>query len=328
MSLTSALTTQSSRFEFIQVIRLLRALGHGAPQLSAELVPYGAPDEVQTLEAQGEEIKLRVGLEALSGAKGMIPDYLYAELLQALHQEEFALADFIDVFNHRYLELKAAVESSANVLLRQEREKLGQQTRAKFSQWQAIALMGALPRANEPIESLSQLRFGMALASKQRNLNGLKNLLTQYFGLDVTPQVNHSAIYRIPTKYQTRIGHQLGKNHRLGDGVMAGKRGEQVLKTLDIQITPRSRKEYLALVDDLTLAQAMRSLVHNYLRDNLEIKVYLRVKREFLDKPILSSHQSTFRLGEANCLAPERNAAQFRKILLHSEKQYGKRKAG
>ena len=329
MSVASRLLSQPQKFDFIQAVRILNTISlaqeasSGAKgielKLSADPMPKGAPSDVTHIDKSQQAITLSLGLEALSGCKGVIPDYLYAEMLHSLHQDDRALQAFLDVFNHRYFELRASLECSGNLLLRDEKEALLSQQTTRLSQQAAIANMFALPSMKGKANEQSTLRYGLLLGNKSRSLSGLKQLLCSYFSLDVSPRVLPSALYRIRSSHQTKIGALEGQNHKLGQGVVLGSKGEQAFKSIEITITPKTKGEYLSLLKNTRLALAMKQLVRAYLKDNTEPKIYLYVKREFIDPPVLSIGKQSARLGEANCLAPERNSSHFRKILLLPE---------
>ena len=315
------LLSQPHTFDFVQVIRLLRAMGSQANlELSPEVMPYGDASEVTRIRRSDNTLKIKLGLEALSGSKGVIPDYMYAELLNSLHQDDYALQKFIDVFNQRYLELKLHVETNRNMLLKQERDVQAGNVAGRLSQQAALACMFALPNANREKSDPSMLRHGMALGNKSINLNGLKRLLSNYFSLTVNPVVAPASFYRINTKYQTKLGRQQGQNQKLGQGFWLGSTGTQTFKALEINITPKTRSEYLGLLNNSHFASSMKSLVQAYLRESLDIRLYMYVKREYIDEPMLSSQKSGLRLGEANCLVPHKRKSEFRKILIQQER--------
>lgn len=323
LTVQQSLLHQPSAFDFIQVVRLLRALDLPKEKrlsLTPEVMPEGSPTNVTSIRFDSDKVRIKLGLEALSGAKGLMPDYLYAELLGSLHQDEDALQKFIDVFNQRYFELRAFIETNSSMLLKQEHDALANGVFGRLSQQSALACMFALPGANREKSNSSMLRHGLALGNKSRNLNGLKRLLCNYFSLTISPAVGPSSFYRIHAKYQSKIGEQQGQNQRLGQGFWLGSRGTQAFKALEINITPKTRSEYLGLLNNLHFAHAMKSLVQAYLRESLDIKLYMYVKREFIEQPRLTQTSHGLRLGEANCLAPQKRKSEFRKILIQQEK--------
>lgn len=322
MSVTQRLIARPHSFDFGQAVRILMSLSKSkgmSLNFVTDPMPHGSPTDIMSISQNGSELTAKLGLEALSGCKGVIPDYLYAELLNSLHQDDEALQRFLDVFNQRYYELVAYVESTASLLLREEREISMGAALNRLTQQAALSHLFALPRQKEERNDPSMIRYGMALANKSRSLSGLKRLLCDYFSLDITPRVIASKLYRISPAYQTKMGVTLGQNNKLGHGVLLGKNGRQAYKAFEICITPRSRKEYLGLLNNKHFSKSLQTVALAYLRESVATKLYLHVKREYIDAPVLSSDDRSFCLGENNCLAPERRPTEYRKILLQSE---------
>ena len=67
-------------------------------ELKAEAMPIGDCADISYFSVKNNLITLRLAKEALFGAKGVIPHYIYEELLSALHNGDHALKDFLDVF--------------------------------------------------------------------------------------------------------------------------------------------------------------------------------------------------------------------------------------
>lgn len=322
MSVVTRLLQQPEAFDFVQVVRVLRALaksGHHSVRWVSEPIPEGDVNDVTRIEQLSSEMKVHLGLESLSGCKGVIPDYLYAELLTSLHQDDNALQAFLDVFNQRHFELQAYIESTTSLMLRDERERSLNIAQKRLSQLGALSELMALPKRKQGGYDPSFLRYGLLLAGKSRSLSGLKKLLCSYFSMDIRLQAHRSQVYRVAQNDQSRLGQRLGQNNSLGHGVLLGRTGTQSFRSIEVFITPRSRKEYLALLDDHLFARAVNTLMATYLRESVKVKMYLYVKRAFIDAPLLKQGLQSFRLGEANCLAPNRHPQDYRKILLQAE---------
>ncbi len=200
--------------------------------LTPEVMPEGKPEEITSIRFESDRVRIKLGLEALSGSKGLIPDYLYAELLNSLHQDDNALQKFIDVFNQRYFELRAHVETNQSMLLKQEKDAAENNVLGRLTQQAALACMFSLPGANKEKSKPSMLRHGLALGNKSRNLHGLKRLLSDYFSLSVTPVVAPSSFYRINANYQSKLGEKKGQNQSLGQGFWLGGTGPKLSKPL------------------------------------------------------------------------------------------------
>lgn len=316
MSVSAELYRQPQRFDFIQVIRLLRAMGQGEHlRLSAEPMPDGAAGEVQRLERRGPEHLIRLGLEALSGARGVIPDYLYEELLASLHRENQALQQFLDIFNHRYYQLRGGELEKGNLLLRDERERRDAASRVRLPQRDCLTRLAALP--NHGAGDTSLLRYSVLLGLKVSSLRGLRQLLCDYFELEIHVSVASSSRHRLPASSLTRLGGAQASNNHLGQGLLLGRHGTLHFHRLEVRVEPRDHREFVTLRSDPGFARRLRELVQAYLRDTTDLKLYLHVKRAFISPPVLSARpERAVRLGEGNCLAPQARPEEYLKILL------------
>ena len=311
MSVIAELMRHPQRFDFIQLIRLLRH--HGRDQdlrLLAEPVPVGMATEVRALE--GDEVRL--GVEALSGAKGVLPDYLQEAMLIQLYRDEHALQAFLDVLNQRYYRLLQAALERSSLLLREEQEQCADSalTRRMY-QHHSLKQLAALGNQQQEL-----FEYSLLLGLKSRNLNGLKQLLSGYFGVGIALKTNLEKRYRLEADSCTRLGIREGQNQTLGQGSLLGRTARLQYQTLEIHIIPATHEEYVRIQNDEQFAQAVRELTGVYLRDPVDLRLYLYVRRAFIKRPTISAKAGQpLRLGEGNCLAPERKPEEYRKILLH-----------
>lgn len=80
---------------------------------------------------------------------------------------------------------------------------------------------------------------------------------------------------------------------------------------------PSSEVELSIIQNDANLANSMKELINHYLRDNTPVSIYLQVKRSYLSRPMLSTYSfKAAKLGEVDCLAPERKPEKLVNILL------------
>ncbi|WP_027858904.1 type VI secretion system baseplate subunit TssG [Marinobacterium jannaschii] len=317
MSLGLLQAPKQRQLDFIQAIRLLRQMGDsGELRLTAEPMPEGDPAEVLAVERLGSETCLKLGLEALSGARGVLPDYLYEELLSSLHDEEQALNDFLDLFNHRYYQLLQGVTEKGNLLLRDEQEQCDSALVTRTAQRQCLTQLSALPQL--PDAETGLIGYSLLLGMNLRSLDGLRQLLCDYFELRIHVQATPVTRYRLPASTLSRIGRGGGaQNNRLGQGLLLGRSGEMNFHRLEILVEPADQAQYLSLQSDLQFAARLRQVSEAYLRERSELKLYLYVKRAFIAQPLLSSRpRAGVWLGEANCLAPHLRPEEYRKILL------------
>jgi len=118
-SLREALFTLSSQFELAAAVRLLEHLAAprakvsatvNRPELLAETVRFSASTalafsrtEIEDIEpaANGEPAQVRVSFLGLNGPSGVLPRFYSELVLQQMKRKNFALRDFLDIFNDR-----------------------------------------------------------------------------------------------------------------------------------------------------------------------------------------------------------------------------------
>lgn len=316
MFLKTQLIEQPERFDFIQVVRLLR--GMQASQnvfFWAEPMPAGYAGDITALEQAGSQSRYRLGLEALSGVKGVLPAYFHEELLACLHDEDSALDEFLNVFNHRYFQLLHQSVEKGHLQLREEQESHSESL-TRLAQRRILACLSDTDTLSRSTGQ-SYLPYTLHLGMKVRSLTGLRRLLSGYFDLTFHVSVTPKSVYRLPVSAASQLGEYGGQNQRLGQGAVLGRTATLCWQGVEIMAEPGHREEYLRLQNDPYFAPRLRDLARIYLRENTELRLYLYVKREFIAQPQLSADSvRAARLGEANCLAPERYPDQYKKILL------------
>lgn len=317
MSLVKEITTNPAHFDFIQVIRILRRSAYqGGLRFILEPLPAANRHPVQSVQLDSEQCQIRVAMTALAGAQSVLPDYFYQQLLLALHNENTALLDFVNIFNHRYFQLHLAQCERNNLLLRYEAEKHQGRNLTRFSQQRALSSISALPWQDKKLDGL--LSYSILLGQKSRSLSGLKQLLENYFEIKVKVHTKLQSHHVLPTEILSKISALTGQNNQLGTGICLGKSCKLQAKSLEISLILDSAEQYNTFKNNTDFSQSVRKVVMLYLREHTPLKLFLQVKRKFISKPQLSTQSSlAMRLGGSNCLAPERKPEQQQNILLH-----------
>ncbi len=302
------LASQPEKYDFVQAMRLLarhkaRSSKQLQLELKAEAVPTGAANPVQYFSLKGNKAKIRLAKQALSGVQGVLPNYIYEELLSALYRDDHALKDFLDVFNQRQFEIAYSVESQAWLLLEQEQSP------------EKVALLRHLSALQS--EHKNYFQYTLLLGQSNRNLAVLKQILNDYFPYQIDVKCKLSERRQLPRDSLTTLGCFESNNSQLGQGFLLGKTCTAHFNHVLIFVEPQSLREFTAVQADGRFGATMLDLTQHYLRDNTQVSIYLNVKRAYLNQPVLSAKISnTARLGEVDCLAPERHPETMMKILL------------
>lgn len=302
------LASKPEQYDFAQAMRLLTRLMAKSPrkiqlQLKAEAIPTGDPHEIQYFSFKGNKAKLRLAKQALSGVKGVLPNYIYEEMLTALYREDHALKDFLDVFNQRHFEITYRLDAQSWLLVEKEQSP------------QKVELLQHLAALHQ--QQQGHFQYTLLLGQQSRNLSVLAQLLNDHFPYHIEVKCKLSERRKLPSDSLTKLGCHESYNSRIGQGFLLGSTCTAHFNHIQIFVTPKSLREFSALQADKQLGNVMKQLAQHYLRDNTQISIYMTVKRAYLERPVLSTQTIiAAKLGEVDCLAPERNPNKTMKILL------------
>ncbi|WP_339387851.1 type VI secretion system baseplate subunit TssG [Vibrio caribbeanicus] len=308
MRIINDLSKNAHRYDFPQAMRLL---GHFTKNyvtktklvLKAEAMPTGDVSEIQYFSFKNNKIKIRLAKQALSGVKGVIPYYIYEELLSALHRDDHALKDFLDVFNQRYFEMVAQLEMMGSLTVQKELQPY---------KTELLNNIAALGKTKDKF-----FQYSLLLGQKSRNLVCLEQILNDYFPFNIEVSTKTEERRKLPIDSLTQIGTSRSYNNCIGQGFLLGKTCLTHFNHITVSIMPSSEVELSIIQNDANLANSMKELINHYLRDNTPVSIYLKVKRSYLSRPMLSTHSfKAAKLGEVDCLAPERKPEKLVNILL------------
>lgn len=308
MNIIKDLSQNPQQYDFAQAMRMLsHFIEHSESRvqlvLKAEAMPTGDASEIQYFSLKSNKAKFRLAKQALSGVKGVIPYYIYEELLLALHDDDHALKDFLDVFNQRYFELVSQLESRQWLLVQNE---------LNSDKTQLLHHIAALKE-----EHAHLFQYSLLLNQSSRSLTGLEQILNDYFPYEIDVTAKRFERRQLPSDSLTRLGTNQAYNSRIGQGFLIGKTCLTHFTHLLVSIRPANEQELLDIQNDAMLADCMKTLIQHYLKDNTPVSIYLEVKRAYLARPKLSSNMNqAAKLGEVDCLAPERKPQQRIRILL------------
>ena len=308
MKLIQDLAQNTDKYDFAQAMRLLSHFIANSDEriqlvLKAEAMPTGDASEIQYFSLKNRRAKLRLAKQALSGVKGVIPFYIYEELLAALHDDDHALKDFLDVFNQRYFEIIAQLESSPWLLVQDEISP------------DKTALLNHLAALKD--EHSKYFQYAFLLSQSSRNIVNLQQMLNDYFPYAIEVSTKPYERRKLPQDSLTRVGTKPDYNSRIGQGFLIGKTCLTHFSHIIVAVKPNNEQELADIQQDDRLASEMRGFIQHYLRDQTPVSIYLKVRRAYLTRPVLSGNRiSAARLGEVDCLAPERKPQQLVSILL------------
>jgi len=223
-----------SSFDFYQAVRILTILqpeeaansAHDAvPVLFRSRMGFDFPgsDIQQIAPASDEEPlpQMLVNFIGLAGAHGPLPA-VYTE--QLLRRGESALRDFLDIFNRRLILLVYRVHQMHHPELTPTSPEQGLAANHLYAFFGLGRDPDSSGRNRLALPDRALLDYSGLLAHRPHSAIGLERLLSDYFQVDVGVNQFAGAWHRLSEDQWTCLGASRGRNQRLGDGAILGKR--------------------------------------------------------------------------------------------------------
>jgi len=282
-----ALAPARARDDFFQLVRVLertlptagvggdgppawepvrfRAVNHLAfPGRALERVKRRQGDDA----ISGQPFQVEVGFMGLTGPTGVLPQHYTTLLQERLKQRDHALADFLDLFNHRLIGLFYRAWAKYRLVAQYERHyhDLGGDPFTRVVR----ALAGQTgAQAHEP-----RLYYGGHFARHTRSASALARMLGDFLGHPV--RIESFVGQWLPIAPQDRLcigSGERGRNNRLGDGVLPGRRVWDAQSLFRIEIGPLSHAEHERLLPHTPRARALYRLIEEYTPSQLDIEL-------------------------------------------------------
>jgi type VI secretion system protein ImpH len=258
-------------------------------------------DEVAT-----NRIEMDVAFMGLTGPTGVLPPH-YGNLIQArLKQRDSALAEFLDLFNHRLIAL--FYRAWAKYRLTVQHEDHARDPQGDPFARALCALAGQHPQQRfDP-----RLYYAGHFSRRTRSASSLQQLLADFLGSPVQVESFIGQWLPIAPEHRLRVGSGgRGRNHRLGDGVLLGERAWDMQSKFRIQIGPISDAEHERLLPDGDNFQQLRRLIEEYVPNHMDVELRLVV-----DGTQPRTPESRMRLGQNAWLGSRRHRFRISRIQL------------
>lgn len=261
--------------------------------------------EANTPDSMATFYRIQTNFLNLAGSSGVLP-YHYTEfILQRLKLKDTALAQFLDLFNHRLISLFHQANTKFNLPLELERKQLKNQRSALTTTPSQIILgiigmntAGLANRLHCKDETL--LFYSGLLSHKVRSAQGLKQMLADYFQLPVKIQQFVGQWQPLLPDVCTRLTSKimpLGQNARLSQSAMLGSRGWIAQGKIRIILGPLTKSHFNQFTPGTKAFAAMNDMVRFYLGLEHDYEFVIEVKRADIPNKIQLSQKSPAILG-------------------------------
>jgi type VI secretion system protein ImpH len=270
-----ALQAEPHRFSLFAAMRLLEDASPDRPRIGAARRPtdegvrfsqpphvWFAPSDVIACDAgPGGRLRIEQYGFGVFGPNGALPlhltEYAYE---RSRHHDDDAVADFINLFQHRFTELFYRAWAEADPVASASRPQgdwfvlyLG----ALFGLWGS----GALQR--DSVDDGAKLSRAGLLAPGSRSADGLEALLADFFGLAVEVRQFVGEWLAIPDELRTRLDAR-GQAAVLGTSATLGKASWQCQYRYEIVVGPLRYETFLQMLPGSRALRELRDLVRLY----------------------------------------------------------------
>jgi type VI secretion system protein ImpH len=274
-----------------------------------------APSTIYSVQATGHAGRPRVRILSfgLFGPNGALPIHLTEYVRERLHNHgDNAMADFVDLFHHRFISLFYRAWADAQSVVQLDRPGTD-----KFS-FYAGALVGMGfdgSWSRDTIADSGKLYAAGHLVRLTRNPEGLEKLLAHYFGTTVRLTEFLKNWISIEQSDQTRLG-SMRMNNQLGVDAIAGCRVQDVQAKFRLTFGAMDIKKYESFLPPGHNNRRLRDWVRNYIGLEMDWDVQLLLRLEDVPQATLGGNT---RLGWTTWIGKRKSGSPADDLRLNPE---------
>jgi type VI secretion system protein ImpH len=277
------------RFEFFQAVRLLlrifdqREMPGGFTSASREAVRFRAhnslsfpPSQIDSIDWTGDVPAMTVNFMGLTGPMGVLP-HVYTELiLSRVRTRDRALADFLDIFNHRLISLFYQAWEKYRSAVAYERD--GRDRVSKYLM--SLIGLGTDGLQNRMVVSDDSLLFYSGLLSLQpRSAVALRGVLQDYFDVPVEVEQFVGAWQPLGKADQCELGSGTSLGSQLNVGAVVGDEVWDQQSRIRLKLGPLTEEQYLGFLPGGAAFEPLGEMARFFCGAHLEIEAQLILRR-------------------------------------------------
>lgn len=247
VNVAERLYKQPYDFSFLQAVRVFQSLSDShllvgeAVNAQDEFLSfksrhtYSLPSsDIYAVKFDANKTIIEVNFFNISGPHGAMPAPLSEQVMLNMRNGDYALRDFLDIFNHRLLTIYYKIaEKYSFVLSPKELPKT-----VHGNMLTAIAGLDSDIDQYLSLKTSTLAQYAGILWQRPRSAAGLEQIIQDYFGVPVRIEQFVGSWVDIQRKQRTFIGRKQGRNHRLGHTTFLGKRFWQASHHFVVHVGP------------------------------------------------------------------------------------------
>jgi type VI secretion system protein ImpH len=317
-SVVDQLIAEPHGYNLFQAISLLEAAvgGHASigvgdgKQLSVRLrsvVSLGfQPSDVSKVsvgQLGRESYTLHTAVMSLAGANGPLPLPFTELVLERTAARDHATADFLDIFNHRFLAFLYRSRKKHNMGL----NGLAPQSSPLAACLDALSALGLKAGVRAPSGEAGWLEHAGLMGGAPRSMTGLIALLSDRLGVQASGRQFCGGWRRLePQDVVTLSTRSVKRGPRLGRSAVLGRRVWDQSAGICIELSGLSQIRLHRLLKGGADYDLLHWLVRRYLPQDIDVEMVLKLKPDELKSTKLGQKQA-LRLGLTSWLVSASN---------------------
>lgn len=279
--------------QFFQAVRLLERLYPERKPVglfvspSSEVVRFSSvpslsfpASEIQDLQiGKDGQPKLFVNFMGLSAATGVLPHPYTELLLERARAKDHGPGEFFDLFNHRILALFYRAWQKYRFYIAYERTGASDDViSARLLDLIGLGTKGLTHRMQ--IADEAGLYYAGLLSQRRPTVQGLKQLLEDYFDVPVSVEQFTGTWNRLPPENLTFLRDRGDFSERLGMGTVVGDEVWDQHGTVTLRLGPMSFERYRQFLPGAAANRELRAWLRLYANREFDFIIQLVLERE------------------------------------------------
>jgi len=290
-NLRKMLDEEPFRVHFFQAVRMLQRMEQDRKPVGYFITPQGEtirfsartslafpPSEIYELRrAENGQMSMTVEFMGLCAAISVMPAPYTEFLIARAREKDHAMEDFLNIFNHRMISFFYRGWEKYRFFI--EYEKSGEdRLSGRLLDLLGLGTEGLRGRGGIPDDAY--LNYVGLLARQVRSAASLRQILEDYFGVQVRIQQFAGAWRKLNPENQTCFTGFGGASERLGVGVVAGDEVWDHHGRIRISLGPMRFEKYLKFLPGQDAYHELVAWLKFYSNGSYETEVQLVLARE------------------------------------------------
>lgn len=241
----------------------------------------------------GEAYTLSTAVMSLAGAHGPLPLPFTESVLERTAARDHATADFLDIFNHRFLAFLYRSRKKHHIGLNWQ----SPQTSPLAACLDSLSALGLKAGLRAPLGEAAWLRHAGLLGGAPRSMTGLLAMLSDRLGVSASGRQFCGGWRNLEPRDIARLSARApSRGPRLGRSAVLGKRVWDQSAGITLELSGLTLRRLRRLLKGGEEHELLKWMVRRYLQQDVGVEMALHVESREL-KPSTLGQKEPLRLG-------------------------------